>query len=824
MAVSTNRECQWSVAPSGGWIQLSSNATGQGEGSVPFTVQSNTDAVVRRGAINVGDQQVAITQEAAPCVFTVSPLAETVTPAGERRAITVTASSAQCAWTARSDVDWLSIVSGAQGTGSGEVVYEARPTAGPTRMGSLIVAGFTVTVTQGQGCATAIAPTSQNMGASGGSGMISVTTASGCSWSAQSDVPWIVITAGQTGTGGGTVSFNVGAWNGPARIGTVRVGSQVFTVTQGAGCTTSISPTSQTVGASGGSGTVSVNTAAGCPWSAQSSAPWIAITGGQSGSGPGSVAFSVGSWDGPTRSGTLQVAGHQFTVTQTAGCSYTIDPSSQPVGASGGTGSVNVHTASGCQWTAGSNALWLTITSGGSGTGDGRVQFSAAANTGAQRSGTLTVAGRSFTVTQDAGCTFALSASSAAFDAAGGTGSVTVTAGSGCTWSATGGDTWVRITQGSNGSGSGDVRFTVDQNTGADRSTTLTIAGRTFTVTQSAGCSFSLNPESQSFASGGGAGSLAVNTGAGCGWTATASQPWVHITAGGSGSGPGTVSFTVDANGGAARDATINVGGRSFAVHQNAGCSYSLNPTSASFTEAGGSTTVTVTTGGECSWSATAPDGWARITSGGSGNGSGTVQIVVDPNSSGARTSTLTIAGIAFPVSQSGVTCTYAINPASQGFDAGGGTGSFSMTAPGSCSWSAASSDGWLQITGGSSGSGNGTVSFTAAANTGPARAATISAGGQTFTATQASGCTFAISPSSADIAAAGGSGFFSVTTTTGCAWSASTSDGWIHITTGASGSDSGTVQFTVDVNTAVPRTGSITVGGQTFNINQAGV
>ena len=117
-----------------------------------------------------GDEQVAISQEAAPCRFTVSPLDDSASPAGERRAIGVAASSAQCSWSARSETDWLTIVRGSQGNGNGEVVYEAGPTTGPSRRGELTIAGQRVTVTQGGGCSVAVAPTAQTVGADGGSG------------------------------------------------------------------------------------------------------------------------------------------------------------------------------------------------------------------------------------------------------------------------------------------------------------------------------------------------------------------------------------------------------------------------------------------------------------------------------------------------------------------------------------------------------------------------------------------------------------------------------------------------------------------------------
>jgi hypothetical protein len=63
---------------------------------------------------------------------------------------------------------------------------------------------------------------------------------------------------------------------------------------------------------------------------------------------------------------------------------------------------VLVTTISGCTWTATSNASWLTITSGASGNGSGTVAFDVAANPGGVRTGTLTIADPTLTVTQTA--------------------------------------------------------------------------------------------------------------------------------------------------------------------------------------------------------------------------------------------------------------------------------------------------------------------------------------------------------------------------------------------------------------------------------------
>jgi uncharacterized protein (TIGR03437 family) len=199
-----------------------------------------------------------------------------------------------------------------------------------------------------------------------------------------------------------TATVPQGAVTGPITISKPNcpdATTAVFTV-PGVSCTYSITPTSRSIGAEGGVGSVTVTTQAGCAWTATSNVNWITITAGGSGSGSGAVSYSVASNAGnPPRSGTLTIAGRTFTVDQ-GGCSYTLSASSQTFSSSGGNGSVNVTAAGGCMWTAASNADWIAINSGNSGNGNGAVNYSVAANTGAPRIGTMTIAGRTFTVAQ----------------------------------------------------------------------------------------------------------------------------------------------------------------------------------------------------------------------------------------------------------------------------------------------------------------------------------------------------------------------------------------------------------------------------------------
>jgi hypothetical protein len=112
---------------------------------------------------------------------------------------------------------------------------------------------------------------------------------------------------------------------------------------------------------------------------------------------------------------------------------------------------------------------------------------------------------------------------------------------------------------------------------------------------------------------------------------------------------------------------------------------------------------------------------------------------------------------------------TCSISPESQSIDVGGGSGSVSVTCGTGCNWTASSNNAsWITITGGSSGTGNGTVTYSVTANTGSARNGTITIASQTFTINQASGCTYSISPESQSIDVGGGSGSVSVTCGTG--------------------------------------------------------
>jgi hypothetical protein len=88
------------------------------------------------------------------------------------------------------------------------------------------------------------------------------------------------------------------------------------------------------------------------------------------------------------------------TITATT-CTYSISPASSSFPFWGGTGSVNVSTQGVCAWSATSNASWIKIISKSSANGSAAVVYSVASNkNNKSRTGTMKIAGKTFTVTQ----------------------------------------------------------------------------------------------------------------------------------------------------------------------------------------------------------------------------------------------------------------------------------------------------------------------------------------------------------------------------------------------------------------------------------------
>lgn len=165
-------------------------------------------------------------------------------------------------------------------------------------------------------------------------------------------------------------------------------------------------------------------------------------------------------------------------------------------------------------------------------------------------------------------------------------------------------------------------------------------------------------------------------------------------------------------------------------------CSYTLTPTSASVSSAGGTATVAVTTTAGCAWTAASNVGFVTVTSGASGTGSGTVGYSV-ASATAARSGTITIGGLTFTITQTAPpTCSYSLTPTSASFSASGGSASVTVTTTAGCAWTATSNAGFVSVTSGASGAGTGSVGYAVALGAAP-RTATMTIAGLTFQVSQ---------------------------------------------------------------------------------------
>src|ERR1019366_3815069 len=118
-------------------------------------------------------------------------------------------------------------------------------------------------------------------------------------------------------------------------------------------CAYAVAPTSLQASALGGNLTVSVQTAAGCPWAIYGLPNWVS-TSTLSGTGSATITLTVLPNNSSSRSATaISLTGAAITlaITQAAAtCTYAINPGGQAFLAMGGAGTIAITAPGGCQW------------------------------------------------------------------------------------------------------------------------------------------------------------------------------------------------------------------------------------------------------------------------------------------------------------------------------------------------------------------------------------------------------------------------------------------------------------------------------------------
>ena len=356
-------------------------------------------------------------------------------------------------------------------------------------------------------CNYAIAPASHNLASDGGTATVTVTTSTGCAWTAASAVRWLSIASGATGTGTGSVVYTATAnTSTDSRTASLTIATQAHTVTQQgrpAGCTLSLMPASVDLPKDAASGTFAVNVQGSCAWTAVSDTDWLLVTSSPSGSGSGTVSYAVSRNNAITsRTGAIAVGQETFIVGQqgdVGNCQFAVTPVAFDPCMPATTLRVTVTTDAVCQWTATSAAGWIGV-SQASGTGPATVDLSVGDNYDAPRDGIVQfrwdtpTLGQNVRVAQ-AGCVYALTRDAFAFAAPGGGGTFDVLQQSiptvcggplqdRCIWSAVSDVPWITITSSMPRAGDHPVAFVVAANAGRARTGRITLRDRVVVISQ----------------------------------------------------------------------------------------------------------------------------------------------------------------------------------------------------------------------------------------------------------------------------------------------------------------------------------------------------
>jgi hypothetical protein len=806
----SNAACPFSTSTTGGFI-TPSPSSGTGSTTVGLALTANTGAA-RSGTATIAGQSVTVNQ-ASSCTISVTAATATVASAAGAGSFDITA-PAGCAWTVASSAGFLTGFTAA-GSGTVNVPYSFSANGGLARSGTLTAtltstsATDTHIVNQGDGCSAMVSPTTVTAIGTAHTENVTLTMSdAACPFTTSSGDPWITPTPA-SGTGTTTVALALGVNSGAARTGSAAVAGQTVTVNQASVCTVSVDPIAN-VGAAMGSGSFAITTQTGCAWTVGSSAGFVSGF-SASGTGPATVNYSYAANVSVGRSATLTTtvtatgATDTHIVNQASGCTASLSDASATATEAAGSDSVELTLSdSACPWTAVSDAAWLTLPAP-SGVGDDTLDFDFEANIGPERAGTITVLGETFEVTQASGCVVSVAASQAVADTMG-SGTFTVDTEPGCTWTATTTAPWLSNVTAS-GAGDGTIAFDFTSNVGSGRTGTITVASTTTTstdthdVVQGNGCVAMLSAVADDLGAGAATSSVMLTVSAAdCTWTATSSDAWLALDAGSmSGTGSGTIGFSVTDNASVDRTATLTIAGQTFTVNQDSGCALALTPATGSATAAGGTLTFELATDAACAWTATEAIDWVSgLTA--SGTGPATITLTADANIGPMRDG-----DVVFTATDTGATATY---DATQGDGCVATLASDTFTAmvegessavgvtfsSQSCSWTT-TADAFITVTN-ATGTGDATLMFDVAANSGPSRTGTIAVSGETFTVMQGNGCVVVLDPDTASESSASGTIQFELQTAAGCTWTATTEDDWL-----SGFAESGTGPATIDVD-----------------------
>jgi hypothetical protein len=791
------------------------------------------------------------------CSYDILPQNKTFSSAADSVIVNVDANSSSCGWSVSENLTWVT-PSKLNGTGSGSVTLNVTANSSlSSRTGIVTIAGKSFTITQeGMGCSYTISPQNKTFSSAADSVIVNVdANSSSCGWSVSENLTWVTPSK-LNGTGSGSVALNVTANSSlSSRTGIVTIAGKSFTITQeGMGCSYTISPQNKTFSSAADSVIVNVDAnSSSCGWSVSENLTWVTPS-KLNGTGSGSVALNVTANSSlSSRTGIVTIAGKSFTITQEGmGCSYTISPQNKTFSSAADSVIVNVDAnSSSCGWSVSENLTWVTP-SKLNGTGSGSVALNVTANSSlSSRTGIVTIAGKSFTITQEGmGCSYTISPERKDFTSGFGVVDVSVDASSAlCSWTVSENLTWVTPLK-LNGTGSGSVTLNVTENSSlSSRTGIVTIAGKSFTITQNGGygvCTYNLIPTSIHADHNGrctncvdnpwNGNAVNVNTtGFPCYWTPYQDASWINVQPSYTQIGDLLVYVNIQPNWETTpRSGTVTLGGVSLPVNQDGMyCTLrSISPTNNSFDSNSHSFGVAIDTNG-CDWRASIEDQipWVVLSKTiGTGDESIIVSIYAN-DSTLTRSATIDFAAgnihKYLTINQSGTNCSYDISPQNKTFSSAADSVIVNVDAnSSSCGWSVSENLTWVTPSK-LNGTGSGSVALNVTANSSlSSRTGIVTIAGKSFTITQEGmGCSYTISPQNKTFSSAADSVIVNVdANSSSCGWSVSENLTWVTPSK-LNGTGSGSVALNVTANSSLSsRTGIVTIAGKSFTITQEGI
>lgn len=221
----------WEAKSNDGWIVIPTGSSGAGSAEISLNVTANPSVLDRSGSVTIAGVKINVYQKGlASSLSYDNKLISTDGGSGNVEVYT----EGSAAWTATSDVPWISIATGASGAGNGSVMYVVDPytVTSASRTGTITIAGRKLYITQ-RGYEASIDPAVREIGSNAGQGEFGISASIDVVWDAIVTEDWITIVGEKSGNGDGMIHYTVkDNTTGASRTGKIIVAGEVYTITQ----------------------------------------------------------------------------------------------------------------------------------------------------------------------------------------------------------------------------------------------------------------------------------------------------------------------------------------------------------------------------------------------------------------------------------------------------------------------------------------------------------------------------------------------------------------------------------------------------------------